>query len=544
MVKPDMATRHQVPADEWSTAGRNPASSGMITLAAVDAWCLRLSDRLDPMLVRCVRQDLRSKVFTGVFSLLLLISAILSLVIAANAATATDQNARHGQYLFLGLGWCWSFALVVVQGIATHRLVAQERNDDTWDLVELTGLPPRRIIRGLLLASLTQSALYTAAMAPFLVMAYLLRGLDLLTIAASLIAVPMLGVVAAVVGLLLACAIPNRKARAAGGAIVGLALLVGWSFASTFIFTDSRFGLNSILRELADGNSWAWAGIGMTINAWHAVTWLGLVLATTLLLHRANNRSSGPRVAVLLVWLNAVAWAIGVALIGNLDERERGQLFTILAFFGTMGLLISGIFALTEDAALSPRQAREIAEAHGWRRRAMVFLGPGAARARWFMMVGALLILPLILCGFADTSGGYRSDQSQHAARAVWFMFGYGTLVLLVSDALARGPLARWCPAPMQRRIVVFVVAACWSVLPPLVALLANYEGGLYAAMRLLTPGWAVVHYADDGQAEPLVGILIALPVMMLLVLAWQGRRLALVTQRVTAVAEDRNPRA
>lgn len=515
----------------------------MSTLAAVDAWCLRLSDRLDPMLVRCVRQDLRSKVFTGVFSLLLLISIILSLVIAANAGSATDPHARHGHYLFLGLGWCWSFALVVVQGIATHRLVAQERNDDTWDLVEMTGLPPWRIVRGLLLASLTQSALYTAAMAPFMVMAYLLRGLDLLTIAASLIAVPMLGVLAAVVGLLLACAIPNRKTRAAGGAIVGLALLAGWIFSSAFLFSGTRFGVEAVLRELADGDGWAWAAVAMTVNVWLAATWMGLVLASTLLLHRASNRSTGPRAAVLVVWLNALAWGIGSAILGDLSSEHCGKLFTVLALFGTVGLLISGIFALTEDAALSPRQAREIAEAHGWRRSAMIFLGPGAARARWFMIVGAVLIMPLALFGFADGSSGYRGG-AQAAGRAVWMMFGYGTLVLVVGDAVARGPLARWCSTPPARRMVVFAVAAGWSVLPPLVALLVSYEGGLYVGMRLLTPGWAVVHYANEDVTEPVIGLLIALPVIMLLVLAWQGRRLALVTQRITAVAEDRNPRA
>lgn len=510
----------------------------MVKLAAIDAFCLRLSDRLDPMLVRCVRQDLRSKVFTGVFSLLLLISTILSLIIAANAGSSLDQDARHGQYLFIGLGWCWSFALVVVQGIATHRLVAQERNDDTWDLVELTGLPPRRIVRGLLLASLTQSALYTAAMAPFLVMAYLLRGLDLLTIAAALITVPLLGVLAAAVGLLLACAVPNRKARAASGALVGLLLLIGWITTSTIQFADQRYGIERVLHDLADGDGWAWAGVGMALNSWAAATWLCLVLATTLLLHRANDRSSGPRAAVLLVWLNVLAWMVPVIVLAGSSDHQRAEMFGVLAIFGVIALLLAGFFALTEDDALSPRQARIIAEAHGWRRRGLLFLGPGAARARWFVLVFAALIMPSVVPGLMDDG-----DYSGIPVRIAWFTLGYGLLVILIGDALARGPLARWCSGPLPRRLVIFAVAAAWSILPSLAALLADYNGALYAAMRLLTPGWAVVHYANEGHGEPLVVALVALPAVMLMVLAWQGRRMTLVTRRITALADDRNPR-
>ncbi len=511
----------------------------MLKLAAVDAWCVRMADRLDPMLVRCVRQDLRSNVFTGVFSLLLLVATILCLIIAANAASGSDENARHGQYLFIGLGWCWSFALVVIQGHATHRLVAQERNDDTWDLVELTGLEPRRIVRGLLLASLTQSALFTAAMAPFMVMAYLLRGLDLLTIAAALVAVPMLGVLAAVLGLLVACAVPNRKARAASGALVGLVLLGGWSTTSGLLFASGRFGLEPFLRELADGQGEAWAVLGMMGNAWAAAVWLSLVLATTLLLHRANDRSSRPRLAVLLVWLNVVGWAVAMAYMQNLPENQRDTMYAVVAVFGVVGLLIAGMFALTEDAALTPRQARVIAEAHGWRRRAMIFLGPGAARARWFMLVGAAMVLPLLIPGLVD-----ESNYSYIPSRVAWYTVGYGLLVLLVGDTLARGPLARWSFTPLQRRVVIMAVAGVWSVVPPLVALLADYNGVLYATMRLLTPGWAVVHFASEETSAQLSRILIALPVVMLLTLAWQGRRLELVTRRITAQADDRNPRA
>lgn len=508
-------------------------------IATLDARLQSLSDRLDPMLVRCVRQDLRSKVFVGVFSLLLLISAAAALIFATNAGASGDADRTYGRELFIVLAWCWSFALIVVQASATHRLVAQERNDDTWDLVELTGLPPKRIVRGLLIASLTQSALYTAAMAPFLVMAYLLRGLDLLTIAAALISVPMLGVLAAAISLFLACAAPNRRARMAGGGLVGLVMVIGWISTSALQFNSWDRGLAQILRSLATGEWEAWLGLGIAVNAWAGLVWMFLVLATTLLTHRAEDRSSRPRLVFGLLWLNAIAWSVIGILAASLDRGDVEEVFVVLGIAGAFVALVGGFFSITEDRELTPRQARSIAESHGWRRRVSPLLGPGAARGRWFLLALAATAGALLASAFGSSS------QVIQAAALGWFTLGYGMAVLVIGDWLARVPFGRWCSQPVHRRLVVLALASGWSILPPLAALVVGDEGALYPLLRFLTPEWAVYQYAFEDQESVGAMVLFVLPLAMALVLAVQATRYrTTVTRRVVADAGDRNPRS
>jgi hypothetical protein len=424
-----------------------------------------------------------------------------------------------------------------VQSAATHRLVAQERNDDTWDLVELTGLPPRRIVRGLLLASLTQSALYTAAMTPFLVMAYLLRGLDILTILAALVTVPLLGILAAAVALFLACAAPGKKARTAGGGLILLLMLFGWGVTSGIQFNEYE-GLASLLRGLSDGSTWAWMGTGIGLNAWAGVVWLLLVLSATLLSHRAEDRSSRPRFTIAVLWLNVVVWLVGALwFLGPSSEVEA----TMAAGVGLSGILLAilvGFFAVTEDYELTPRQARAVSEQHGWRRRLALLLGPGGTRGRWFTLALAASAVVLLIPAWNLTG------DSHKLAVFSWMTLGYGLLLILAGDAVARGLLGRWCTQASHRRLVILGMASAWSILPVLAALVVSENGVGFAALRLLTPGWAVYHYALEEPGDEFGVVLMLMPIAIAGWAVMQAlRHRTVVTRRVLAADGARNPR-
>lgn len=514
----------------------------MSFLARVDQWSLRLADRLDPMLVRCVRQDLRSKVFAGVFSLLLLISTAAALVFATQAgAVDSERETPYGKYLFIALGWCWSFTLIVVQSSATHRLVKQERQDDTWDLLELTGLSPQRIVRGLLLASLTQSALYTAAMTPFLAMAYLLRGLDLLTIVAALVIVPMLGVLAAAVALLFAAAAPSKKTRMAGSGLIGLLMLVGWSVTASWQFNAFDRGFGTVVHGVVSGEKDALIGAGIYLTAWASLLWLCLVCSATLLTHRAADRSSRPRAAVAIVWALAITWMVGILLWAGLSASQRETLVATMGLSGVLLTLLAGFFTFSEDYALTPRQARSIADAHGWRRRTMLLLGPGAARGRWYTLALAGSALAMLLPAYV-----FGHEEPRPGALG-WMVLGHGLLVLLVGDACARHLFGRWCSGPLPRRVAMLAVLAVWVILPLLAAMVVGEDNAAYAFLRWLTPVWGVTYLVlepQEGGLSVFKWVALLLPLPMLALVALQARRLTVVTRRVVAEIGDRNARA
>ena len=75
------------------------------------------------------------------------------------------------------------FPLVVVVPFSAFRSLSAERDENTYDLLRVSSLTPRQIITGKLASSIVQMGVYFSAVAPCLAFTYLLRGIDILTIA-------------------------------------------------------------------------------------------------------------------------------------------------------------------------------------------------------------------------------------------------------------------------------------------------------------------------------------------------------------------------
>jgi hypothetical protein len=291
---------------------------------------------------------------------------------------------------------------VVVQSIGTFRAVVLERNEDTWDLVDLTGMGPRRILRGLLMANLVQAQLYAAALAPFLAMAYLLRGLDLLSIAFALIVVPMAGIAGSTCAVMMASLGTNKASRGFLGGVLGLGLLGLW--IATFSFWMNLTygsGLDSLLDEIRRGGREAWLFIGLMFNCWFAFVTAMLVFAGALMAHRAADRSGSSRLLWLVLWLNALAWFITLGWWDGHTGATASHIGEALAAFTVFGVLWAaalGVFSVTEEFELSPRQARAITQP-GRLRFITLLLGPGAARGRLVFLALTAASLIVGWCG-------------------------------------------------------------------------------------------------------------------------------------------------
>jgi hypothetical protein len=501
------------------------------------AW---IGDHANPMLVRCIRQELRSKTFLGVFVLLLVVSAIAAIV---SAAAASDRfNAQVGGSLFSVLGWAWTL-VVVIQAMTTFQAVTRERNEDTWDLLDLTGMGPRQVLRGLLLANLVQGQLYTAALAPFLVMAYLLRGIDLLTIAFALVAVPLLGIAASTLAVFLASIGNSKASRAFFGGVLGLALMGMWLISAPAWF-ELRW-LVWFLDELLNNSVTVWLILAGWFNAWLAFVVLMLVLSGALMTHRAGDRSTGPRLVWFALWLNGLVWMV-VAARGGGRYVDLADLLGVFAILGVAWAGLLGLFSVSEDIELSPRQARTIAQAPGWRRWATVLHGPGAARGRLAFLT---LLLASILVGacapLMDTDG----DFPGRAALGATMLAGYLCLWLVLGDWLYRGPLRSWLDTTALRRgfLLVLLAALCLGPLIPL-AFPGNRvgNGGWLSLIPLASPIGGMIEVMSNRswrRETALIAVLVlGLAAFGLLLL--QGLRLRIATRRVAARDDDRNPRA
>ena len=514
-------------------------------------WSARLADRCNPILVRVVRQELRNRTFVIVFVLLLTGAAIASLVAAAVAANSTGaESGDLARGLFGNLAAGWAFSLLLVQPLGCFRAIAGERNDDTWDLVELTGMRPVRVVGGLLQASLVQGLLYTSALAPFMVMAYLLRGLDLIEVLFVLVAIPATGVACTALAVFMACLGPNKASRGALSALLGLGLIWLWCMACVLCFNlrEVRWLIEMLRADTAD----ALLVIGIWLNLWGAHLVLMLVLSSALLAFRAANRSTGPRLAWFGLWFNALLWVLGVVLFvdsSTLDERFSEGM-TAFAIGASIHACLLALFAVSEDYELSPRQARAITGAGRWRWAMLVF-GPGAARGRlaWLAMAGASIALGVVgwVVGGCDmpTSTYRYGNQTFHMLALAWTIIAWMAIVTLVADRLYRGVCSGWFPSPPLRRGFILLITAVWMVLPPIAIRLMGFD--LDESNPVLWASPATAFYLATEFKDglwPSFLLFSAVGLGALLIQLRQGlTRLRLVTHRVVARDDDANPR-
>ncbi len=76
-----------------------------------------------------------------------------------------------------------AFPLLVIVPYGAFRSLAGEREDRTYELLSITTLKPRQVISGKLGSAVLQMLVYFSAVSPCLAFTYMLRGIDVLTIA-------------------------------------------------------------------------------------------------------------------------------------------------------------------------------------------------------------------------------------------------------------------------------------------------------------------------------------------------------------------------
>ncbi len=133
------------------------------------------SDYLSPVLVKELRQGLRSKVFTGWFLLtqILMIGTVIMGLIAVNAGKSTEG--------YNGLFWSMVglLLLFVLPGRGIHS-ISREVEQNTMELVMLTRLTAWRIVFGKWLSYGSQILLLFSSILPYFILRYYLGGINLL----------------------------------------------------------------------------------------------------------------------------------------------------------------------------------------------------------------------------------------------------------------------------------------------------------------------------------------------------------------------------
>ncbi|MDF1814639.1 MAG: hypothetical protein P1V20_20705 [Verrucomicrobiales bacterium] len=192
-------------------------------------------DKFSPMLVKELRQGLRTNLFVSAF--ILLQGFMILCILMGSAETNSTNTASNGFFWFFII-----VALVVVQPLRGFSALSGEFNLNTMDLIQMTRLDAWRITWGKWLAVNAQTLLLVAAIAPYLVLRYFFGSINIFSD----------------LGLLVLCTVASALLSAITvgcsafkNLIVRLALLIGAGvlFTRLWAFTTQELLRGSISRS-------------------------------------------------------------------------------------------------------------------------------------------------------------------------------------------------------------------------------------------------------------------------------------------------------
>jgi hypothetical protein len=453
-------------------------------------------DRLSPMVVKELRQGLRTRLFGGVLLALHLMLVLFTLL------SGGAENAAVVSGWFDGI---ITLVLCIIMPLRGFSAVADELKSGTLDMLALTRLSAGRIIFGKWAAIASQSLLLMLSILPYVVARFVFGGLDLFGEIAALFYKWLAGVVLAAV----IVALSTQRQFWLRAVVVFLPLLIGGCGAASFMMMSRMGGgrssgsMFSFFTKSGGGSS-ALLVVGMA--AWAIFFFLSLAatrIASTASLLSVVKRSVH---LVMLLSLLLLGWLTGSS--------------------AAMGMTAAGVLSLLMMDALTER-VNEVPSVYaafyqrGWLGRvALWLLAPGWVTG----LVYSALLVALVTVYVGWTRSVESAKLVAVSASGTWMI---AALVQLFSTRKSRDLLP---PFIIFWLFVNVVIATLGNLLVMPLTMRGVTAGCTWALPQLLPIGYAAAH-AGDRALLLNIGMLAACiwPALLLIaaVFAWGHARAA-----------------
>lgn len=412
-----------------------------------------LSDRLNPILVRDVRQGLRTRVFTASFALMLVVCVLVAL-----AAWAGRPGPARGRETFVAFYFGLSSALLFLLPLGTFRSVQADRRDERWSTLALTTLQARQLVRGKVFSALVQGMLYASAAAPFLLFSYFLEGVSLVSVALVLALTLVAHVVLVVLST--AWATFGTSGLARTFTLASLGVLLGGIVLSSMPIAEDMLRTN-------------WGSFGRDDLLALAAFALFVVTLTVVLFELAASRLAPSNLNTAVGFRSAVAAHLlllsSFVHLGALGNGATHFAFALMVY-GSLVAFVVGSYGLGESDA-PPRTMRD----RPWWQKPFL---PGARGAFHFTTL-LVIVTALVLFTGVDTTRWPQARMPFIALPAQVVLY------LSLATLVARGILQHWLDSPVGIQATSWCLLAAGLLVPPLFEYVLALPGG--------SPFWSLI---------------------------------------------------
>jgi hypothetical protein len=314
----------------------------------------RLDDLINPIVVKELRQAVKSWLVMGV---LLLFLGLQTLVIGVALITQEGRTVegidwRAGNHIFtviqaILLGTC----MLLIPVYASIRLGA-ERSDHNVDLLFISTLAPRSIIAGKFFSAIVLALLVYSACAPFMTFTYLLRGIDIPTIL-LILGIDLLAMVAATQLALFLAALPVPR-------VVKVVACVGGFLILVYVFALLAAGCAWMIERGIPNPEEFWWGMGMIALLVLAATAQLFCWSVAVISPPSANRAPAGRICLVsMLALLGVAAAVFVHQMPGLG-RERHVVVIFWLVLSVLMFCLQIIISMNERDSWGMRVQRTI----------------------------------------------------------------------------------------------------------------------------------------------------------------------------------------
>jgi len=465
----------------------------------------RLSDAVNPIVVKEARQAVRSRSLLG--GVFLLIGVFIVVSGAVTMLSDVRDNPEQGVQLFGAINSILIFFGIVIAPVYAATRFSSDRSGPSADLLHTTTLRPASIVLGKLAVAAMLAVMLVSIAAPFLSLTYLLRGIDLPTIAFWAVFDFIVICIAAMIGVFIAALPISRVFKA----LIGLALLPVMFWATSAPFT-MFFGFGNFSVTMFTADQWRLLAVilGVLIAAAGVLVCLAIAAAAP----NAANRARLPRAYLTLFWA-ATFWVV----VWLREQPSIGSAEALLEFWAYAWTIVaSAAIALStgERRTINLRLRTAVPRRRLLRPLAWLFTSGAAPGFVWSALLAAATIAVLGALQKPIRPVGAGGHVEDLAVLAAWFV-AYAMLGVHVRDRLA----SRWIVAAATPALV-FGLAALGCLIPFLIAFgqdPSHWERQQYAA--LLNPFGAMLLTNSRGDGTVLVTAIIAAALLTALNTGW-----------------------